>query len=357
MSEAPRPGSRGGQGGASGARQRPKGAPRTKGGPPGGPPRQQTGGPPRRLPASRRPYSSNDSRGTGGGGWGKDRSPRPETRRSLGGDQVEGRRAVRELLARPRTRAIDVWMAEDLDQAPLLDEIADLALAARIPLRRVARAALEAEARTEAPQGVLAHAKALEETDLDGLTQRRGGVAPFLVVLDGVTDPHNLGALLRSAVCAGVTGVVLPRHRAVHVTPAATKASAGAIEHVRMGLVAGVPAALAELSRLGVWTVGLDAGAPDSLYGLGLADQPVALVLGAEGKGLGRLTRERCDVLVSIPMPGSISSLNVASAGAVACFEVARSRLTGRNTTVKQPGRGGRAGQPRRHPQARSPRS
>lgn len=234
---------------------------------------------------------------------------------------------MRELLAVSRTRAIDLWLAEDLDPAPLLDEIADLALAARVPVRRVARAALEAEARTEAPQGVLAHARPLVETDVECLSRRRGGAAPFLVVLDGVTDPHNLGALLRSAVCAGVSGAMLPRHRAVHVTPAATKAAAGAIEHIPLALVAGVPAALAELSRRGVWTVGLDSGAPTSLFELDLADQPVALVLGAEGRGLGRLTRLRCDVLAAIPQPGPLASLNVASAGAVACFEVARARI------------------------------
>lgn len=234
---------------------------------------------------------------------------------------------MRELLYRPRTRAIDVWLAEDLDPSPILDEIAHLAMQARVPLRRVARSELEAEARTDAPQGVLAHARSLEEVDLDQLSRPKAGVVPFLVVLDGVTDPHNLGALLRSAVVAGTTGAVLPRHRAVHVTPAVTKAAAGAIEHVHLALVPGIPAALAELSRNGVWTVGLDSGAPTSLFDLRIADQPVALVLGAEGQGLGRLTRQRCDVLASIPQPGPLSCLNLASAGAVACFEVARSRI------------------------------
>ncbi len=260
---------------------------------------------------------------------------------------------MRELLARPSARAIDVWLADDLDPAPLLEEIAALALAACVPLRRVARSALEAEARTEAPQGILAHARPLEETALSDLTHRSGGVAPFLVVLDGVTDPHNLGALLRSAVCAGFTGAVLPRHRSVHVTPAATKAAAGAIEHVRLALVGGVPAALAELSRSGVWTVGLDAGAPTSLFELGLADQPVALVLGGEGSGLARLTRQRCDVLASLPVRGPIGSLNVASAGAVACFEVTRARLAAARGAGGGPGAPplrppGLAGSPRR---------
>ncbi|MGH9074064.1 MAG: TrmH family RNA methyltransferase, partial [Acidimicrobiales bacterium] len=188
------------------------------------------------------------------------------------------------------------------------------------------RARLEAEARTDAPQGALAHARPLAEADLDGLCRRRRGQPPFLVVIDGVTDPHNLGALLRTAVSAGSTGVVLPRHRAVHVTPAVTKAAAGAVEHIPLALVAGVPAALAHLASQGIWSIGLDAGATTSMFGLPLADQPVALVLGAESRGLGHLTRRRCDVLAAIPHAGPLASLNVSAAGAVACFEVARAR-------------------------------
>ncbi len=113
----------------------------------------------------------------------------------------------------------------------------------------------------------------------------------FLVVVDGVTDPQNLGALLRSAECAGVTGVVLPRHRSAHVTPTVTKVAAGAIEHVSIAVVPGVPGALQELERLGVWTVGLDERGPEPVFNLGLGDRPVALVIGAEGRGLSPLSR------------------------------------------------------------------
>ncbi len=148
----------------------------------------------------------------------------------------------------------------------------------------------------------------------------------FLVLLEGVTDPQNLGAILRSAECAGVTGVAVPRHRSVHVTPAVTKAAAGAIEHLQMALVAGMPSALQELGRLGVMTVGLDERGTASLYDLDLASRPVALVLGSEGSGLSPLSRRRCDVLCKIPVGGEIPSLNVSAAAAVACFEVARQR-------------------------------
>ncbi len=153
----------------------------------------------------------------------------------------------------------------------------------------------------------------------------------FLLVLDGITDPGNVGAILRTAECAGVTGVVLPRHRAVHVSPTVTKIAAGAVEHLPMALVPGIPAALTRLQELGVLTVGLDMGGEASVFDLPIGDrQPVALVLGAEGKGLARLVRERVDLLARIPMSGSLNSLNVAMASAVACFEVVRQREAGR---------------------------
>jgi 23S rRNA (guanosine2251-2'-O)-methyltransferase len=250
--------------------------------------------------------------------------PGGRSRDSLGGEQVEGRRAVLELLRAGRRRTRDVWMAEGLDDADILREIDDLAQRARVRVQRVGRGRLDAEARTSAPQGVLAHADPLEPTDLDVLC--RSPPRPFLLALDGVTDPQNLGALLRSAEGAGVTGVVLPRHRAVHVTPAVTKAAAGAVEYLPMALVPGLPAALARVREHGVWVVGLDAQGPESVFGLALATEPVVLVLGAEGSGLSRLARRRCDVVVSIPLAGRLASLNVAAAGTLALFEVGHRR-------------------------------
>ena len=177
-------------------------------------------------------------------------------------------------------------------------------------MNRVSRARLEGAARTDAPQGVIATADPLTEHELDDLA--RGAVRstasgegpPFLLALDGLTDPGNLGAVLRSASAAGVTGVVLPRHRAVHVTPTVAKAAAGAIEHLPMAIVGGLPAALIRLRELGVWSVGLDADGERSLWDLEAADVPLVLVLGAEGAGLSRLVRQRCDQVVAIPMAG-----------------------------------------------------
>lgn len=227
-------------------------------------------------------------------------------------------------------RAADEGVEDVAESALANDDIAELARDLRVPVRAVSRGRLASMARSEAPQGVLALADPLEPVDLDRLAQvDEHGRVPFIVAVDGVTDPGNLGALMRAAECAGVTGVVLPRHRAVHVTPTVAKAAAGAVEHLPMALVGGLPAALAELSKLGVWSVGLDATADQRVWDLAVSTDPVVLVLGAEGAGLSRLVRQRCDQLASIPQVGNLASLNVATAAAVACFEVARHRLVG----------------------------
>ncbi|MET0902557.1 MAG: 23S rRNA (guanosine(2251)-2'-O)-methyltransferase RlmB [Acidimicrobiales bacterium] len=263
-------------------------------------------------------------RGKQGGGGAQARAT--AKRQGLGGEQVEGRQAVRELLLARRRRVREVWLLAEQDPSDVLADIVELAESERVTVRSVARTKFFAEARCEAPQGVLAKAAPLDETSLADLAGAGGGAPPFLVAVDGVTDPGNLGALLRSAECAGASGIVLPRHRAVHVTPTVTKAAAGAVEHLRFAVVGGLPAALQQLSSRGVWVVGLDGDAPTGLWDLPAADGPIALVLGAEGSGLSRLVRQRCDELVRIPLNGALGSLNVSVAGALACFEVARAR-------------------------------
>ncbi len=239
---------------------------------------------------------------------------------------MEGRRAVRELLAVGRRPVRRLWMSDGLDSSAQLDEIETLAARRRVRVEMVSRSRLEAEVRTDAPQGVLALAKPIEPSTLEDLCASGRGAAPFLLVVSGVTDPRNLGALLRSAECAGVTGVVLARHRAAHLSPTVAKVAAGAIEHLSFAVVGGIPAALERLSGLGVWTIGLAGEANRSVYDHPLGDTPVALVVGSEEKGLPPLVRRRCDEVVAIPQHGSLPSLNVGVAGAVACFEVARQR-------------------------------
>ena len=203
---------------------------------------------------------------------------------------------------------------------PPLDEIREPAGRA---LWVVGPERIDALARSDAPPGVIATAAPLRAADLDDLL---GAPGAFVVALDGVSDPRNLGAVARAAETAGATGLVLPRHRSARITPVVTKAAAGAIEHLPIAL-SGIPTALERARRAGCWTIGLDAGADDrSLFDLELADQPLVLVLGSEGRGLARLTSARCDVLVSIPMRGAIASLNVSAAAALACHEIARRR-------------------------------
>src|SRR5690606_19102920 len=191
-----------------------------------------------------------------------------------------------------RRKVREVWILADTEPSPVLEDIRELAEAHRIPIREVGRGKFFAEARCEAPQGVLAKAAPLPERELEALVQGSGSTPPFLVAVDGVTDPGNLGALLRSAECAGVTGVILPRHRAVHVTPTVTKAAAGAVEHLSFSVVGGLPAAIRALGDAGVWVVGLDADGTTHLWDLPAADRPICLVLGAEGSGLSRLVRQ-----------------------------------------------------------------
>lgn len=249
--------------------------------------------------------------------------------KGLGGDQVEGRHAVRELLLAGTRRTREVVFASDMDPATILDEISDLASETRVPLREVSRNKFEAMARTDAPQGVVAFAAPLQPVTLEQMCERRGSTLPFLLVLDGVTDPRNLGSILRVAECAGVTGVILPRHRAARITASVTKTAAGAVEHLPMAQVAGIPSALQRLKDLEVWSVGLDMVADQTVFDMRVATDPVALVMGAEGSGISRLTRDRCDLVARIPLAGSLGSLNVATAAAVACYEVVRRRGEG----------------------------
>ncbi len=276
--------------------------------------------------------SGSAKRGVGGGAARtgavrRDGAPAPKAEKNLGGEQVEGRQAVRELLIAGRRKVRELWIATELEESEVVGDIVDLARNQRVQITDVNRKRLDMAARSEAPQGIIAWAAPLPETPFDELIKRRPGKVPFIVAVDGVTDPGNLGAILRSADGAGVSGVVLPRHRAVHVTPTVAKAAAGAVEHVPMSLVAGLPNALQRMRDAGIWVVGLDDGGDKNLFELGdLAAEGICLVLGAEGAGLSRLVRERCDVIVHIPMRGRLSSLNVSAAAALAVYEVARHR-------------------------------
>ncbi len=236
------------------------------------------------------------------------------------GSQVEGFHAVRALLSAGRREVREVWVASESGHQ---SELAELAgdLGARV--RTVTDLQLAARARSEVPQGVIAWAAPVPNVAVDDLL---GAANPFLLVVDGVTDPGNLGAILRSADTAGVSGVVLPIPRAAGLGPTTLKAAAGAVEYLRIARVAGIPGFLDQAKRAGVWSVGLDSNGESDVHDLSVADGPVALVVGAEGRGLARLTRERCDLVASIPLHGRLESLNASAAAAVALHAVARRR-------------------------------
>jgi 23S rRNA (guanosine2251-2'-O)-methyltransferase len=205
-----------------------------------------------------------------------------------------------------------------------LRALADAARERGIRVEHVERPALDRAARGGVHQGVVAVIEDVQSTSVADLVSGAGG-APLIVVLDGIEDPQNLGAILRVADAAGVDGVIRQTRHAAPLGGAAAKASAGAIAHVRVADVVNIARALEELKRSNVWTVGLDASAPHAYDKIDLR-QPTAVVFGAEGAGLRRLVKESCDLLASIPMRGHVQSLNVATAAAVVLFEAVRQR-------------------------------
>jgi 23S rRNA (guanosine2251-2'-O)-methyltransferase len=173
--------------------------------------------------------------------------------------------------------------------------------------------------------GVVALAAARSTVQVEAILAAAAarGEAPFVLVLDGVEDPHNLGALIRTADAAGVHGVIIPRHRAAGLTPAVARASAGAVEHVPVAVAPNLVRVLEDLKAAGLWVAGADPDAPQPYTGARLTP-PLAVVMGGEGRGLSRLVREHCDLLVRLPMRGKVASLNVAVAAGVLLFEVVR---------------------------------
>jgi len=191
------------------------------------------------------------------------------------------------------------------------------------------REELDRIANTHTHQGVVAVTSGKQYADVDTLLEQKKGEYSFLLVLDGIEDPHNLGALIRTADGAGVDGVLIPERRAVGLTGTVVKASAGASEHLPIARVTNISRTLDEIKERNVWTVGLDERGSQSYTDLDYK-MHCAIVLGAEGKGLHDLVRRRCDFLVSIPMSGQVRSLNVSVAGAVVMYEVARQRNVGK---------------------------
>ena len=235
------------------------------------------------------------------------------------GDRVEGVHAAAACLAAGRaTRLIVERRRRGADVAALVSA----AKAAGVPVDEVDD--VRPLAVTTAPQGVVVEARPIPPASLDHLVELT--VPAAVLVLDHLEDPRNVGAMARSAHAAGVPGMVVASRRAAPLGATAFKAAAGALEHVRVAEVSSIPEALRRLSQAGLWVVGLDSAADRALWDLDLLTAPVALVLGGEGAGLGKLAAQRCDLLARIPMAGGTESLNTSVAAAVAMFEMARLR-------------------------------
>jgi 23S rRNA (guanosine2251-2'-O)-methyltransferase len=221
-------------------------------------------------------------------------------------------------------RVTRVRIATRLDKR--IEEVIALAHERGVAVERVETQILDHASRGGAHQGVVAELQPRPEYSVQELVAGAAPEAPLIVVLDGIEDPHNIGAVLRAADAAGCHGVVRQARHAAPLDGAAMKASAGAAAYVRVATVVNVARAIEELKDASVWTIGLAADAPERYYEIDLT-AATALVLGAEGTGLRRLVRERCDRLASIPMQGSVGSLNVSVAAGITLFEAVRQRL------------------------------
>ena len=242
---------------------------------------------------------------------------------------VEGRRAVLEALraGRPVQR---ILLSETARRGAQITEIVALADAGGVPVETAHRRELDGASLTGRHQGVIALVPDPRYVGVEDLVARAQGtgVCGLIVVLDGIEDPHNLGAIVRTVDAAGGHGIVIPARRAASITPGAVRASAGALEHVPVARVPNLARALDALKRAGMWIVGLDQDAGTEYTDVDFK-APTAIVVGGESRGISRLVRERCDVLASLPLGGELASLNASVAASIALYEAVRQRAAG----------------------------
>lgn len=238
---------------------------------------------------------------------------------------IEGRNAVIEAL-RAGTPIDKIYLAKGETDAAL-GHIASTARSKGIVVTDADRRKLDAMSRTHAHQGVIAVAAVREYASVEDIlaAAQEKGEAPLLVICDELSDPHNLGAVIRTAECAGAHGIVIPKRRSAGLTAIVAKTSAGAVSYLPVARVPNLTALLKDLKRQGIWIFGTAAEGTTSLYQADFKG-PSAIVIGSEGDGMGRLVREQCDFLVSIPMRGKINSLNASAAAAVVLYEAVRQR-------------------------------
>lgn len=256
----------------------------------------------------------------------KNDSRRPDRPMEETEGQLEGRNALQEALKSGRT--IDKVFVADGDTDRALQRLAAQAREAGAVVVSVDRRKLDAMSVTGAHQGVIALAAAHAYYTIDDILEEAAarGEAPLIVICDELADPHNLGAILRSAECAGAHGVIIPKRRSVGLTATVAKASAGAVEYMKVARVTNISSAIAELKEKGVWIYGTAAEGSVPMYQADLTG-PAAIVIGNEGDGMSPLVRKNCDVCVHIPMKGRISSLNASAAASILLYEAVRQRI------------------------------
>ena len=239
---------------------------------------------------------------------------------------IEGRNAVIEAL-RSGVAIDKIFLAKGASDSAL-GHIASAAREKGIVVVEADRHKLDAMSRTHAHQGVIALAAVREYVKVEDILAAAAekGEAPLLVICDEISDPHNLGAIIRTAECAGAHGVVIPKRRSAGLTAVVAKTSAGAVAHVPVARVPNIPSLLKELKKQGVWVFGTAADGNTTLYDADLKG-PAAIVIGSEGEGMTRLAAENCDFLVSIPMRGRLNSLNASAAAAILLYEAVRQRM------------------------------
>ena len=250
---------------------------------------------------------------------------REKPREELQNELIEGRNAVIEAMR--AGRPIDKILIARGDVDKTLGHIASKARDLGIVVVEADRRKLDFMSHTKAHQGVIGVAAVrnyCSVSDILALAEERGEL-PFVIVCDEISDPHNLGAIIRTAECAGAHGVIIPKRRSAGLTTIVDKASAGAAEHMAIARVANLSAALQELKSAGLWVFGTAADGAGSLWETDLTG-PVALVIGSEGNGMGRLVRSNCDFILSLPMYGRLNSLNASAAAAITIYEVLRQR-------------------------------
>ncbi|HPV02820.1 MAG TPA: 23S rRNA (guanosine(2251)-2'-O)-methyltransferase RlmB, partial [Clostridiales bacterium] len=240
-------------------------------------------------------------------------------------DKLEGRNPVLEALR--SGRSINRILVSKGEKEGSIKHIIALAKQKHIVIQEIDRTRLDAMSETKSHQGIIALAAAKDYVSVDDILKAAAdsGRPPFIVILDEITDPNNLGSILRTSNAAGVHGVIIPKRRAIGLTSAVSKASAGAIEYVPVARVTNLVQTIEYLKKQNIWVVGTDASAERPYFDHDLTGG-IALVIGSEGEGMSRLVREACDFTVNIPMAGEISSLNAAVAGAIVMYEIVRQR-------------------------------